>query len=186
MIARTQNDFARRQARAVYRAKGRSFEDFHLGQSFDHHWARTFTDADTIEFSTQTLHYNPVYFSLTHAGIAGHSRLVINPYLVLSTAIGLSVEDLSEAGGPFVGIDDVRFLRSLLVGDTITACSETIDLRESQSKPTYGIVTWRTQALTQDGHIALSFVRSNLVMKRQARRQLLEAALGHDRIDEGT
>ena len=63
--------------------------------------------------------------------------------LVLCTAVGLSVEDLSESGGPFLGIDDCVFLRPVYPGDTITAISRVVRMRTSASKPGVGIVTWR-------------------------------------------
>ena len=40
----------------------------------------------------------------------------LNPFLVLCTVVGLSVEDLSEAGGPFLGIDELTFHRARLPG----------------------------------------------------------------------
>lgn len=168
-------------SRAVYHAKGRAFEDFTPGQTLVHHWSRTFTEDDTIRFSTETLHYNPIYFSRRAASAAGHARMVVNPYLILATAIGLSVEDLSEAGGPFVGIDEVQFLRPVLVGETISASSSTLSARASESKPAFGVVTWRTEAQDDDGAPVLAFVRSNLVLKREPQRRHFEKVLGHER-----
>ena len=54
---------------------------------------------------------------------------VINPFLVLCTVVGLSVEDLSEAGGPFLGIDELTFHRPVYPGDTLTARSD-VDTRK--------------------------------------------------------
>lgn len=168
--------------RAEYWARGRAFEDFTVGQRFDHHWSRTLTEADAIFFSTQTLHFSPAYFSRPAAKAAGHERLVIPPLLVLNVAIGLSVEDLSEAGGPFVGLGGVRFLAAVLAGDTIHTRSTTLAARESGSRPEFGLVSWRTEALNQSGREVLEFERTNLVLRRAAQRARLQNLLGHDRI----
>jgi acyl dehydratase len=145
--------------------KGHSFEQFHVGQTFNHHWGRTLTAADSILFSTTTLAYNPLYFNAEHARAEGHPDLVVNPMLVLCTAVGLSVEDLSEAGGPFLGVDDLTFRCPVYPGDTINSRSTVVAVRESQSRPGFGIVTWRTEATNQRGEIVLDYQRSNLVAK---------------------
>ena len=81
------------------------------------------------------MRYCPLYVNAEYAKGAGHDDLVVDPLLVLSTVIGLSVEDLSEAGGPFLGVNDVEFGTPVHPGDTITAESIVIDRRESESRP---------------------------------------------------
>jgi acyl dehydratase len=113
------------------------------------------------------MHFNPLYFNTEYARAHGHPDLLINPMLVLSTAVGLSVEDLSEGGGPFLGVDDLTFHRSVHPGDTLTAVSTVAAKRESGSRPAFGIVTWRTEAFNQRGERVLDYRRSNLVAKRR-------------------
>jgi acyl dehydratase len=86
--------------------------------------------------------------------------------LVLCTVIGLSVEDLSESGGPFLGIEDCEFPAPVYPGDTLTAGSEVLAVRESSSRPGTGIVTWRTVGRNQRGETVCTYVRSNLLAKR--------------------
>ena len=90
----------------------------------------------------------------------------MNPFLVLCTVVGLSVEDLSEAGGPFLGIDELTFHRPVYPGDTLTARSEVISARESASQPAFGIVTWHTEGFNQHGELVIDYKRSNLARKR--------------------
>jgi len=151
------------------RAKGRKYQDFSEGQVLEHHWGRTLTRADGVLFSTQTLRYTPLYFNSEYARAHGHPGVVIDPLLVLCTAVGLSVEDLSEAGGPFLGVDDVVFRQPVYPGDTLSARSEVVSMRESAKRPTSGIVTWRTEARNQKGELVLSYRRSNLVARRRER-----------------
>ena len=158
-------DFASARARARQLTTGRTFEQFEVGQVFDHHWGRTITESDSVAFSTLTLSYTPLYFNVEHARAAGHDRLVVHPTLVFLTVFGLSVEDLSESGGPFLGVDDLTHHRAVLVGETVRARSTVLDARTSDSKPGMGIVTWHTEGLI-DGELVVDFRRTNLV--RQA------------------
>ena len=94
---------------APTRERGNCYEDFTPGRVFDHHWARTVDPADNMIFTTATLHFNPLYFSLEHARADGHPGIVANPMLAFAIVFGLSVEDLSERGGAFLGLDDLVF-----------------------------------------------------------------------------
>ena len=148
-------------------AKGRGFEDFGPGQVFRHHWGRTITTGDNAFFSTATCNWNPLHLNVEYARSLGHPDVVVNPMLVLCTVVGLSVEDLSEAGGPFLGMEDVVFHRPVYPGDTLTARSEVVSAVESSSRPRDGIVTWRTEARNQHDDIVVSYRRTNLVAKRR-------------------
>jgi len=149
---------------------GRRYEDFSDGQVLVHHWGRTITEADNVAFSTATCNWNPMHLNAEFAGAHGHPGVVINPMLVLCTAVGLSVEDLSEAGGPFLGLDGANFHRPVYPGDTITATSTVLSRRESASRPGAGIVTWHTEVHNQRGELVLDYDRTNLVARaaRQA------------------
>lgn len=150
--------------------KGRAFEDFALGQVFEHHWGRTLGASDNALFTSVTLAFTPLYFNAEYARAHGHPDTVLHPLLALCSVVGLSVEDLSEAGGPFLGIEQVEFQRPVYPGDTLTARSEVIGMRESEKRPAFGIVTWRSEGRNQKGEQVLSYQRSNLVAKRSGPR----------------
>ena len=152
--------------RAILRTKGRLYEDFEVGQVFEHHWGRTITESDTIQFSTLLLHFNPLYFNRDYARAQGHPDLVVNPHLLFNVVLGLSVEDCSELGGPFLGVFDLQYERPVYPGVTVTARSETIETRRSGSDPKTGIVTWRTEGFDGDGLRLVGFRRANLVRLR--------------------
>ena len=155
------------KSRARLWPRGNTFEDFTIGRTFTHHWGRTLGEIDNTLFTTLTLHYNPQYLNAEVAGANGHDRgRPINPLLVFNTVFGLSVEDLSEGGGPFLGVDECVYGVPVYVGDTLTATSEVISARESDKRPNFGIVTWATRGLNQDGEEAIRFRRSNLVRRR--------------------
>jgi acyl dehydratase len=145
--------------------KGHRFEDFQVGQVWTHHWGRTITAGDNALFSTATCHWSPMYLNAEYARAHEHPDTVVNPMLALCIVVGLSVEDLSEAGGPFLGVEECVFHRPLYPGDTVTARSTVVDARTSESRPGAGIVTWHTEAYDQHGTLVLEFKRTNLVAR---------------------
>lgn len=154
------------RARATLWPKGNYFEDFAVGKVFEHHWGRTLTESDNIQFSALTLNYHPAYFNVPYAKAVGHSGAVANPMLVFLVVFGLSVEDLSEIGGAFLGVRDLTFHRPVTVGETVTARSTVTAVRESDSRPRQGIVTWHTQGFDEHGELLIDFLRTNLISKR--------------------
>jgi acyl dehydratase len=152
--------------------KGHHFEDFTVGQAFTHHWGRTILESDNATFSALTLSYHPTYFNLPYAREQGHPGLVANPMLVFLVTFGMSVQDLSEAGGAFLGVDDLAFHRPVSVGETLVARSTVVAVKDSASRPHQGIVTWRTEGFRYgaDGHgePVISFTRTNLINRREA------------------
>lgn len=157
------------RTRAVLWPKGRLYEDFEVGQVFDHHWGRTVLESETVLFSTLTLSYNPLYFNRSYARALGHPDIVVNPQLVFNVALGLSVEDCSEIGGPFLGVFDLVYDRQVYPGITITARSTTVETRLSESNPKNGIVTWWTEGFDDSGQRIVAFRRSNLVRRKPMR-----------------
>lgn len=151
--------------RAKLWPRGRTFENFFVGQKFDHHWGRTITESDTLLFSTLTLAFNPLYFNRDFAKANGHSDIVVNPHLLFNVVLGMSVEDCSEIGGPFLGVYDLTYHRQVYPGVTLRAVSETIEVRTSSSNPANGIVTWSSRGISSDGETVVSFRRSNLIRR---------------------
>src|SRR5262249_55478074 len=142
--------------------KGHRFEDFEVGQVWTHHWGRTITAGDNALFSTATCHWSPMYLNAEFARAHEHPDAVVNPMLALCVAIGLSVEDLSEAGGPFLGVEDCVFHRPLYPGDTLTARSTVTATRTSESRPGAGIVPRHTEAPNQPAALVPECRRAHL------------------------
>lgn len=160
----SEHDFVRR---ATLRVRGNKFEDFTPGRKFDHHWGRTITQTENTLFSTLTLHFNPHYYNVEYARAHDHPDTPVNPMLVFNTVFGLSVEDLSEGGGPFLGIEALSFYMPVYPGDTLTACSTVVEGRESSTHAGMGIVTWHTEGFNKNGQRVIDFRRSNLVRMRE-------------------
>lgn len=144
------------------------FEDFEPGQTFDHHWGRTITPGDNSLFSSLTVTANPTYFNDDYAEDLGFDGAVAHHLLAFNVVFGLSVADLSEAGGAFLGLENLEFHETVYPGDTLYANSEVLDTQESESRPHQGIVTWHTTGTRPDGTVVLEYERTNLIDRRSA------------------
>ncbi|MCC5988325.1 MAG: MaoC family dehydratase [Pararhodobacter sp.] len=157
------------RARAKPWPRGNRYEDFHEGQDFTHHWGRTLSEADNTLFTALTMHYNPQHLNVEIARENGHMRgIPMTPMLVFTTVFGMSVEDLSEGGGPFLGVENCVYGVPVFPGDTLSATSRVISVRESAKRPDFGIVTWATRGTNQHGEEVIRFERSNLVSRRKS------------------
>jgi acyl dehydratase len=142
------------------------FEDFSEGQMFEHHWGRTINEGDNSIFTTLTMNANPAYFNADYAEELGFDDVVVNHLLAFDVVFGMSVQDLSEAGGAFLGIEELEFHEPVYPGDTLYADSEVLGKRESSSRPHQGIVHWHTEGTRTDGELVLEYERKNLIDKR--------------------
>jgi itaconyl-CoA hydratase len=143
------------------------YEDFEVGRRFVHHWGRTITAGEAAAFSTQHLLHEPALFNADYARHLGHQGLIVSPYHVFAVVLGMSVADLSESGGPFLGADKLRFGPPVLPGDTLYSSSIVVSRRPSGSQPRYGVVEWETTGRRQNGEVVVTFRRTNLVRRRE-------------------
>ena len=152
---------------AVLRKRGQGFHDFEVGEVINHHWGRTITESDAIQFAHLTLAFNPLYFNREYARELGHPDIVVSPQLVFNVILGLSVEICSEGlGGPFLGVYDLVYHEPVYPGDALTAVSRTVDKRESASTEGRGIVSWHNEGFNQHGRKVIEFRRTNLAIWR--------------------
>ncbi|HEY5477462.1 MAG TPA: MaoC family dehydratase [Tepidiformaceae bacterium] len=152
--------------------KGRYYEDFTVGDVYDHHWGRTLNAGDNSSFCTATAAWLPLYLNAAYARSLGHPDLVVHPMLVFCTVLGLTVEDLSEGGGggAFLRVTELHSRSPVYPGMTLTARSEVLEQRPSRSRPDQAILTWRTTGFADDGVVVVDFRRTNLVRRRQDER----------------
>jgi itaconyl-CoA hydratase len=145
--------------------RGHVFTDFTVGRVFEHAQARTVLESDNALFTTLTLHYNPLYLDSGRAAAAGYRGILVNPLLVFNMIFGLSVEDLSEGGGPFLGVEALEYGAPVYAGDTLRASSTVLSARLSAKHEHYGIVSWSTQGMNQRSEQVITFQRTNLVRR---------------------
>ncbi|WP_285017287.1 MaoC family dehydratase [Novosphingobium sp. fls2-241-R2A-195] len=150
-----------------YRASyGRYLEDFTVGDIYEHRPGRTITDADNIQFSLMTMNYHPMHCDAHFAKQSEFGKLLVNSGLSLAIVLGMTVNDVSGKSPANLGWTDIKLTHPVFAGDTLYAESEVLNVRESASRPTQGIVTTRTRGFNQDGEMVMEFTRNSLVYKR--------------------
>ncbi len=154
------------RSKAITRQRGHWYEDFAIGREFTHHWGRTINEGDNSLFTTLTLHFNPLYFNKEFSVAHGHPREQVNPMLVFTTVFGMSVEDLSENGAAFLGVDDLTYHLPVYPGDTLTATSTVHANRLSNKDPKQAICTWHTKGFNQKEEMVIDFKRTNLILRK--------------------
>jgi itaconyl-CoA hydratase len=144
---------------------GRFFEDFEVGDVYRARVGRTITQADNIWLTLLTNNTNQVHFNDHYATKTEFGRPLVNSAITIAIVAGLGVADTSENGFA-LGWDEIKLPNPLFEGDTLYSESEVLDIRESKSNPTRGIVKFRSRGIKQDGTIVLEYVRSVMVWKR--------------------
>jgi itaconyl-CoA hydratase len=144
---------------------GRFFEDFEVGDIYRCRIGRTVTQADNITFTLLTNNTNQIHFNEHYASKTEFKRPLVNSALTLAIVAGLGVADTSENGFA-LGWDEIKLPNPLFEGETIYSQSEVVSVRESRSKPEWGIVKFRTQGIKQDGTVVIEYTRSVMVWKK--------------------
>lgn len=145
---------------------GRYFEDFEVGDVYEHRPGKTVTEYDNHLFTLLTLNTHPMHFDAEFAKQSEFKQnLVVSPY-TLALLIGMSVTDVSQKAIANLGMDEVKFTAPVFHGDTLYGESEVLAKRESRSRPGQGIVTVLTRGINQKGEMVCSFKRNMLIPGR--------------------
>jgi acyl dehydratase len=145
---------------------GRHYEDFEIGDVYEHRPGRTISETDNTWFTLLTMNQHPLHFDAVYAAGTEFKRPLVNSALTLSIVTGMSVSDVSQKTIANLGWDKIRLTAPVFAGDTIYAESEVIGKRESASRPHQGIVTVRTTGKKADGTVFMTFERSMLIPMR--------------------
>jgi itaconyl-CoA hydratase len=145
--------------------QGRFFEDFEVGDIYRCRMGRTVTENDNIWFTLLTNNTNQIHFNNDYGRRTEFGKCLINSTLTLAIVTGMGVADISENGFA-LGWEDVKMPHPLFAGDTLYSESEVLDVRESKSKPQWGVIRVKTRGVQQDGRVVIEFLRSIMVYKR--------------------
>ena len=149
---------------------GLFFEEFRVGQVFEHPIRRTITETDNVLFSTMT--HNPAPLHIDEEYCRAHSEFgqrVVNSCLTLGLMVGISVNDTTLGTTVAnLGWDEVRFPQPLFHGDTVHVRSEVLEMRDSRSRPHNGIVIFEHRAYNQRDELVGVCKRTALMMRKPA------------------
>lgn len=143
------------------------FEEFSVGQVFDHPITRTITEADNMLFSNMTLNPQPLHIDRHFAEATPYGQPLVNSMFTLGLIVGVSVYDttLGTTVGN-LGMDEVRFPAPVFHGDTIRVRTTVEEVRESRSRPGEGIVRFLHEGFKQDGTLVASCRRAALMRRK--------------------
>ena len=146
---------------------GLYYEQFEVGQRFEHLVRRTVTETDNVLFSTLTMNPAALHLDAEYCKGTPFGQPIVNSVFTLGLLVGLSVYDTTYGttlGN--LGWDEVKFPRPVLIGDTLRAATSVVAMRESQSRGDSGIVTFEHRAYNQRDEEVASCRRAALMMKQ--------------------
>jgi acyl dehydratase len=148
---------------------GLYFEEFTIGQVFEHALTRTVSEMDNILFcalthNPQSLHLDEEFAKGTEFG-----QRIVNSLFTLGLVIGVSVGD-TTLGTTIanLGMTDVRFAKPVFHGDTVRSVTRVLEKRDSRSRPDAGIVTFEHQGFNQRGEEVAYCKRQAFMRKKVA------------------
>ncbi len=133
---------------------GLYFEEFEIGQVFEHDLTRTVTEMDNVLFTALTHNAQPLHLDAEFSKNTEFGKPLVNSIFTLGLMIGVSVQDttLGTTVGN-LGMTDISFPKPVFHGDTIRVETKVISKRRSKSRPKAGIVTFEHKGINQRDEI---------------------------------
>lgn len=148
---------------------GKYFEELSMGLVVAHQPGRTVTETDNLLFTTLTMNLQPLHLDAEFSKGAEFGQRLVNSIFTLGLVVGLSVGDLTlgtTVGN--LGFEKVEFPRPVFIGDTIYAETEVVEVRESKSRPQWGIVMFEHRGKNQRGEIVVRARRAAMMRRKPA------------------
>lgn len=148
---------------------GLYFEEFEVGQVFDHALTRTITEMDNVMFCALTHNPQPLHLDEEFGKETEFGARIVNSLFTLGLVIGVSVQDTTLGTTVAnLGMTDVAFRAPVFHGDTIRSQTTVLEKRESKSRPNAGVVLFEHRGFNQKGQEIAYCKRSGLMLKRPA------------------
>ena len=142
-------------------------EEFRVGQVFDHQLRRTVTETDNLLMSALTHNPAPLHLDAEFMKDSEFGQILVNSFFTLGLMVGISISETTQGTAVAnLGCDEVRFPAPLFIGDTVHVQTEVLEVRDSRSRPTQGIVTMLHRAFNQHGVLVAHCKRMSLQKKR--------------------
>ena len=146
---------------------GNFFEDFHPGQTFNHPTPRTVSQADQALYMALTGTRFALHSSDEFARAIGYPRAPLDDLLVFHLVFGKTVCDVSLNAVANLGYAACVFGVPVYPGDTLSASSRVVGLKETSSGKA-GVVYVHSTGINQRGETVLDYLRWVMVRKREA------------------
>jgi len=149
---------------------GLYYDEFKVGQVFEHALTRTVTEMDNVMFCALTHNPQPLHLDEEFAKGTEFGQRIVNSLFTLGLVIGVSVND-TTLGTTIanLGMTDVVFPKPVFHGDTIRSITTVLEKRDSKSRPDAGIVTFEHKGVNQRGEVIAQCKRQAFMRKRPAK-----------------
>ena len=145
---------------------GLYYGELALGMVFEHALRRTVTETDNVLFCTLTHNPSPLHLDAEYMKGTEFGQRLVNSCLTLSIMVGVAVGDTAMGSSiANLGWEAITFPKPVFHGDTLRFQTEVTGLRDSNSRPDAGIVTFEHRAYNQRGELVASCRRLALVRK---------------------
>lgn len=148
---------------------GRWFDEWKVGDHLVHDIRRTVTETDNLLISALTHNPQPLHLDAEAAAASEFGRILVNGTFTFALMVGLSIGDTTL--GTLVanlGYDKVVMPKPVFIGDTMRCESEVVELKESRSRPTAGIVVFRHRLFNQRNEIVCECLRTAMLKRKPA------------------
>jgi acyl dehydratase len=145
---------------------GKFYDQWQIGEVIEHPLRRTVTETDNLLFTTMTHNPQPLHLDAEAARASEFGQILVNGTFTFALMVGLTVAETTM--GTLVanlGYDKLVMPKPVFIGDTLRATSEVVELRESKSRPTAGLVTWKHRMLNQRDEVVCECLRTALLRK---------------------
>jgi len=142
---------------------GMYYEDFDIGDIYEHRPGRTVTEVDNIWQSLINLNRHPLHIDAEYARDTEFGQPLVSSLVTFAIIGGLSLGATSARGIANLGWRNVTISAPVFVGDTLYAETTVLEKRLSKSRPGQGIVTVETRGYKQDGQLCMTKERLFLI-----------------------
>ncbi len=141
------------------------FEDFDVGDAFEHARGKTVTEMDNVLITNLVMNTAQGHFNEDRMAKSPLQHRIVFGGITAAMCIGLAMQDTGENALEELTLDKIRFPASVFHGDTLYAFTEVV-AREDAGRPDAGIVTFRHWGINQEGKKVFEGERRVLVKRR--------------------
>jgi len=141
------------------------FEEYTEGDNHHSH-GRTITEADIVLHAGQTGDFYPHHMDAEFCKEQPFKERIAHGTLILSVAVGMLAGEINDVAMSY-GYDGIRFIRPVVIGDTITAHATIAEKREYAKNPEqFGLVDEKVEVINQKGELVMALTHIYLVQKK--------------------
>lgn len=147
-------------------AQDNYFEDFTIGDAFEHARGKTITEMDNVLITNLVMNTAQGHFNEDRMSKGPLRHRIVFGGITASICIGLAMQDTGENALAELGLDKIRFAASVFHGDTLYAFSEVIRKEDAADRTDAGVITFRHWGINQDGKQVFEGERRVLMKRR--------------------